>query len=92
MDDCFNKSWNETYMAPKSTVLFKTFEALLGAPKGIFYEHIKPFWNRRMSQDVICRIQIAFLLVVTTQMGHSGLNLVTWGHLMTFSGAKRPDT
>ena len=25
-------------------------------------------------------------------MGHFGLNLVTWGHLMTFSGAKRPDT
>ena len=38
------------------------------------------------------RIQIPFLLVVTTQMGHAGLNQVTWGHLMTFSGAKRPDT
>ena len=25
-------------------------------------------------------------------MGHSGLNMVTWGHLMTFSGAERPDT
>ena len=25
-------------------------------------------------------------------MGYSGLNLVTWGHMMTFSGAERPDT
>ena len=25
-------------------------------------------------------------------MGHFGLNLVTWGHLMTLLGAERPDT
>ena len=32
------------------------------------------------------------VLVVTTQMGHFGPNLVTVGNLMTSSGAKRPDT
>ena len=32
------------------------------------------------------------VLVVTTQPGHFGPNLVTLGHLMTFLGTKRPDS
>ena len=70
---------------------FWTFVAPLGAPERKLYVQIQPFQNTRKSQKSTYWVQNALYLKVTTQMDHSGSNLVHLGYLVSFSGVKRPD-
>ena len=70
---------------------FGTFVAPLGAPKRQLYVQIEHFQNTTKSQKSTYWVQNALYLKVTTQMDHSGSNLVHLGYLVSFSGVKRPD-
>ena len=59
----------------------------LGAPKRPLHEQVKPFWKPKIHvPGPNCIVP-----VVTTLTEHSGPNLVTLGHTMIFSWAKRPN-